>query len=362
MKKIVSIFFIWVLLLNAFAVLVNNRISLKGDNAYSWQNPEAYAQTQTWNTLGLHSQWDSAYYLYIAEHGYQYTGEGLANIAFFPLYPMLIRVLAPLCFFNYALCGWLISLASLLAALVFLKKLIDEFHPGISSTLAATFLLIFPTAFFLNVIYTEALFLFLGIAAFYWARRGNFFLAGLIALAAALTRPPGFLLFLPLLMEFIVAKRKRAIFLVSLLLPLLGPLIYFSFHALWYGNFFAFFTVEDAWGRAFVFNASHFEILSRAGWVNIGMDIFFLLSGMVSALFVAGKVRLSYGIYMLAMILLALGTGTLLSIGRFVLVLFPMYLLFSRFQNTYLKLGIAFASILLLAFYTLLFVNGYWAG
>ncbi|MFA6511936.1 MAG: mannosyltransferase family protein [Patescibacteria group bacterium] len=362
MKKVIIIFAIWLIFVNVFALIANNRIYLTGDSAYTWQTPETYTQKQTWDPISLHTQWDSAFYLFIAEHGYNYNGEGLSNIAFFPLYPMLMRISAPVLFGNYALAGWLISIFSLFFALYYIKKLVDEFHPGVSPTLVIAFLLIFPTAFFLNVVYTEALFLFLSVASLYYARKQSFALAGLIGVLAAFTRSPGFLLMIPLAIEYLRSEKKPLHAFPALFLPLFAPLIYFSFHALWYGDFFAFFKVEDAWGRALEVNSSHFAIISSAGGINLAMDIFFLLIGIAAAIFVIWKVRLSYGIYMLAMLTLALATGTLLSIGRFVLVLFPIFIAVAMIHNAYIKLGIAFASILLLALYTLLFVNGYWAG
>ena len=49
-------------------------------------------------------------------------------------------------------------------------------------------------------------------------------------------------------------------------------------------------------------------------------------------------------------------------IGRFVLVLFPIYILGASIKNQYLRPAWIFISILFLAMYIILFVNNYWAG
>ena len=65
---------------------------------------------------------------------------------------------------------------------------------------------------------------------------------------------------------------------------------------------------------------------------------------------------------MLATIAVALSTGTFMSIGRYILVLFPIYILLASTKNQYLQQTWIFISTLLLAIYTILFVNNYWAG
>jgi hypothetical protein len=51
-----------------------------------------------------------------------------------------------------------------------------------------------------------------------------------------------------------------------------------------------------------------------------------------------------------------------MGINRFVLVLFPMYILIASIKNQYLKQAWTFFSILFLAMHIILFVNNYWSG
>ena len=368
MKKVIIIFFLWVLIINIFALLFLNRFNLKGDTAYNWIDPDKFYQGQQWNPFSLHARWDSFWYLDIAQNGYSFKGpEKLSNIVFFPLYPFLIYVVSFLTLGNFVLAGWILSILFLLLALLYLFKLVKEFYPDINPYLPIILLLIFPTAFFLNSIYTESLFLFLSLAAFYYGLRREFFKAGLFGFFASLTRVTGVLLFIPLAWEYLKSRDFELISCLNLrILPIflvpLGTLSFFFYHYLRFGDFYLFFKVESWWGRAFKFNKDHFLLLSNPAIANLILDIFFVIFALVIIYFVFKKLGVSYGLYMLATMLIALSTGTLMSIGRYILVLFPIYILIASVKNQYLKYSWIFISLLLLAMYTTLFVSNYWAG
>ncbi len=74
------------------------------------------------------------------------------------------------------------------------------------------------------------------------------------------------------------------------------------------------------------------------------------------------KLREAYGLYMLVSIATALISGTLMSIGRYLLVLFPLYILGASVKNQYLRQSWILLSVLLLGMDITLFVNNYWAG
>lgn len=368
MKKIIIIFLLWILIVNIFAIFALNRFNLKGDTAYTWIDPSKFYQEQKWDLAPLHNRWDSAWYLDIAQNGYSFKGfEKLSNIVFFPLYPVLIKSLSFLTFGNLIAAGWILSNFFLLLALFYLFKLVKEFHPQINPYLPILMLLIFPTAFFLNTIYTESLFLFLSLATFYYGLKRKFLLAGIFGIFASLTRITGILLFIPLAWEYLREHNFNPIQLFRLkILPIflipLGTISFFLFHYFKFGDFFLFFKVESWWGRAFVLNKDHFALLENSAIVNFCLDVFFVIFALVMTYFVFKKLRTSYGLYMLATVTIALSTGTLMSIGRYVLVLFPMYILIASTKNEYLQKTWIFISILLLNMYIILFVNNYWAG
>lgn len=375
MKKVIIILILWLLIVNIFALLSLNRFNLKPDTAYSWIDPAKFYQEQKWDLISLHARWDSDWYLDIAKNGYslEYNQWGLYNVVFFPLYPFLVKITSFFADGNLMLSGWVLSVIFLLLAFFYLFKLVKEFHPEINPYLPIIFLLIFPTAFFLNAIYAESLFLFLSLAVFYHGLKKNFILAGIFGFFASLTRITGILLFIPLIWEYLKNynfKLKTDFSLKSVfnlkILPIflvpLGTFSFFLYHYFKFGNFFLFFEIQKNWGRAFVLQKEHFDLFNNPAIVNFSLDVFFAIFAILTALFVFKKIRPSYGLYMLATIAVALSTGTLMSIGRYILVLFPIFILGASIKNQYLKQIWVLISILLLAMNITLFVNNYWAG
>jgi Gpi18-like mannosyltransferase len=368
MKKIVIIFFCWLLIINIFGLFSLNRFNLEADTAYNWIDSEL-RQEQQWNLTSLHARWDSFWYLGIAQDGYSldYNPWGLYNIVFFPLYPLLIKIVSFFTAGNFALVGWLISILFLFLALVYLFKITKKFHPEIDSYLPIIFLLIFPTAFFLNAVYTESLFLFLSLACFYYGLKKRFVWSGIFGLLASLTRVSGILLFIPIAWEYLKTndfKLKSVLnvkFLPLFFIPL-GTFCFFLYHYFKFGNFLLFFEIQKNWGRTFSIEKGHFDFFSNPAIVNFSLDVFFVIFSLTITFFVFKKLRTSYGLYMLATIIVPLGTGTFMSVGRYILILFPTYILLASIKNQYLKQVWALISILFLALYIILFVNNYWAG
>jgi hypothetical protein len=136
-------------------------------------------------------RWDTVWYLKIAAFGYS-PQDG--TLAFMPLYPWLVRGLGALTG-NYLLATLIISnLACLLALLLFYEVALGEVRNN-DIALWGTFLLAsFPSAFFLFAGYTDSLFLALVLAAWLFARRGNWLPAGLLGALATLCRLQGALL------------------------------------------------------------------------------------------------------------------------------------------------------------------------
>ncbi len=366
MKKVIFILLFWLLIINIFALLVLNRFNLKGDTAYAWINSSVTVQEQSWNLITPHSRWDSLFYTDIAQNGYYFTLDNVySNIVFFPLYPFIIRVISPLLFGNFVLAGWFVSILSLAGAIIVFYKLLKDFHPDIDPETPIFYLLIFPTAFFLNAVYSESLFLFLSLLTFYYALKGHFGPAVFVGFLAAITRITGILLFIPVLYEF-WKKNKTHKFLSLSIFPLLliplGTFLFFLYHYFVFGDFFLYLKIQSAWGRAFQFNKDHFLFFSNPAIINFFLDIFFTGFALFSTYHVFKQKWISYGLYILATLSVALSTGTLISIGRFILVLFPIYIVLATIKNFYFEKIYTLGSLLLFALNIMLFVNWYWAG
>jgi hypothetical protein len=356
----------WLVIVNAFALLALNRINVRPDNAFEWMSPEIFKARQSWDWVALHNRWDSYWFLDVAEKGYYLRGERRqANVVFFPLYPLLVRGVGYLTGGDLPLAGWVVSSLFLLLAAAMLTRFVQIFHPEIDAGQAVLCLLVFPTAFFLNAVYSESLFLCLSLGVFWAALRGRFWLAGACCALASATRVAGLFLCVPLLMEFLQTYGWRGLLsrrVAALVLAPGGALLFFGYHWLAFGDFFLYLKVQNWWGRDFVTGMGDFVVRTHPDMVNTVIECAYAVGALGMALAVFRNLRPSYGIYMLVSLGVALSSGTTFAIARYAMVLFPIYLLAARIASPVGRQAWLIASTLLMGLHTILFVNHYWAG
>jgi Mannosyltransferase (PIG-V) len=172
---------IWAAALFALFVFEPNRHPF----ADHWDDPavtrDLGAVTDVW------ARWDSVFFLRIAEHGYEHLDRSAT--AFFPLYPAAVGLLGRILFGHYVLAGILVSLAAGLGAFVLLYRLAEGRLGAEGARRTVLYLALFPTALFLQAVYSESLYFLLSIAAFLLAEHRRFLGAGAVCGLALLTRP-----------------------------------------------------------------------------------------------------------------------------------------------------------------------------
>ncbi|HZL63397.1 MAG TPA: mannosyltransferase family protein [Thermoleophilia bacterium] len=141
------------------------------------------------------ANWDGVWFIRIAAAGYH---SHAFSQAFFPLYPLAVRVVTPLAGHFYVVAGVTVSLACYAAAMVLLYRLAALECGSRVALWSVVFVSVFPTAFFFQAVYSESMFLLFTLLSFSAGRRGRWWLAGVAGLLAALTRSSGLLLLLPL--------------------------------------------------------------------------------------------------------------------------------------------------------------------
>ena len=358
---------VWLIIVNAFALIAFNRLNLAPDTAFEWMSAGTVRPVQpSWDIIELHNRWDAYWYLDIAQNGYYLRGEkDIANVVFFPLYPLLVRMLGPLAGGNLVLAGWILSSVFLGLAVCLLTRLTQEFHPEIDPLLPNAFLLVFPAAFFLNAVYSESLFLFLSLSTVLWALRRNFFLASVCAALASATRIAGVFLCVLLVVEFVQANGWRAL-LTRRAWPLAwapaGALAFFVYHWIAFGDFFLYLRVQSLYGRDFEMEAADYAIRNGPDLVNTVYDLAFAAMAILMGIVALRRLRASYGVYMLISLGIALSSGTDLGVARYSMVLFPIYYIAAGIRSSVGRSAWLFGSALLLALNIICFVNHYWAG
>ncbi|HSU85674.1 MAG TPA: mannosyltransferase family protein [Chthoniobacterales bacterium] len=335
-----------------------------GVQAVAAMRPVHNGWFEIWNN------WDARHYLRLAEQGYTAAGEGRVSLVFFPLYPWFVRLTA---FFarDYLVSAFIVSGFASIAAALILRRLARCDESEAVSRNAVWFLFIFPTSFFLHIGYTESLFLALTLGCFLAARKERWAIAGLLGAGACLTRVNGLILLPALTAE--VALQYWQTRRISLRWLWLGLVPFGFLGYLWLnhevtGDFFAFRKImEEHWYKKFAspWFGIHDVYLRALGMnINEGLNEFLAVI-LISVCTIWSWVRLrpSYSIWITLNWLLINSTAYVLSVPRYTLTLFPVFLLFAkactgrRFWFAMLTVW----SLLYLALYTGRFAQGLWA-
>jgi len=322
--------------------------------------------------LNLPLRWDTGWYVNISMEGYRWEPdvEGQQNIAFFPGYPLLTKVVADLLgaqnvsdwenlaprlaverlqlvFIGAAV---LVSFVSFGWGLVWLYALARE-HLDEPATRGALFLMAaYPFAVFFSAAYTESLMLLAVVGAFYHFKRERWVAATAWGLLAGITRPNGFLLSGPLgviVLEQVFARRKtgqsdsqliRHFVVASAvgLMPIVGTALYSGFIYSLTGNPFEWREAHTAWGRSFTGTPTlllPLETIQHAGLISYTSAQPIEALNALGAIFscaliwpVTHRLGPAYGLFMVLNVGPPLLFGGFLAMGRVTSLLFPMFI------------------------------------
>jgi Mannosyltransferase (PIG-V) len=291
--------------------------------------------------LALWSRWDSGWFLRIAEHGYA-SAEGTA--AFFPLYPGLVAVLGRALLGHYVLAGLAVSLASCAAAFVLLWRLAEVRLGRDGAWRTVLYLAVFPTALFLQAVYSESLYLALAVAAFALADRGRWPLAGAAAGLALLTRSAGIAVVAGLVVLAWPELRRVAwlalaplafvAFPLALQWQTQDPWAFTSAQAQWERHVSWAGPLAGLWGAVTVLGNKPEDFTRRHALVVNLECLAFLALFIVLTVLVWRWFGAAYGLFCAVSLALPLSAPgkdfPLLSLPRFGLVVFPFFLALSR--------------------------------
>ena len=322
--------------------------------------------------LGIWNRWDSKHYLNIAINGYSNVGDKINEIVFFPLYPTLVGILYQITG-EEVLSAFIVSgISSVVLGVLFYQLVRLDFTKeiGISSV---WFLFIFPTSYFLHIPYTESLFLALVIGGFLYSRKENWFMAGMLGFLACLSRLNGLIILLVFLFEIYLIWSKTKKFDIRWLWILFIPfgfVFYLWLNYMVSGDAFTFLNVQlNNWNKylSYPWVGIWKQILLVYGqkepiaWFFAFQELFFVGIGFVSIIWGWRYFNGSYRIWMVANWLLFISTSWVLSVPRYTLTMFPIFILFGIVtKNWYLRVVITTWSFLFLSLFIISFVQGRW--
>lgn len=325
------------------------------------------------------ANFDGEHYLSIAQSGY-----GFGEHAFFPLYPLLIRLIGQTVgssMFTLNMIGILISNLSFLAALFGLYRLLRIDFSDRITKLAIIVLLLFPVSFYFASVYTESMFLALVVWSFYFARKGNWISASILGGFASATRVIGVLLFPALLYEYFNALRPQKSWsykaLWLLLIPL-GLVVYMYYLKVNAGDYLGFLHSLPSFGEQRsatpillpqVFYRYIFKILPNLNYSYFPVVFTTLLEFIVgvSFLFISllsfFRLRLGYSLFLTIGYFTPTLSGSFSSLPRYILILFPAFILLSVYigkSSKILQVIIFTLLFMCLVISTAMFIRGYW--
>lgn len=238
--------------------------------------------------------WDGGWFIRVATegypHGYTYdeAGELTANgLAFFPLYPMLIRGVHALgvdAGTAALVISWLAAVAAVCLIYLLGVELFDRRAAFALTVLFATA----PMSIVLSMAYTESLFCALVLGMFYAARRNAYLVAGVLGFLAGLTRPTGLAAAVGLAVAAGLAVRGRTVApwrpIVGALVALAGVPSYLLWVAVRVGDPDAWFKIQTAgWGTTFDWGGSTWDFLYVAfhqgeQWVQVSVALIIVVA------------------------------------------------------------------------------------
>ncbi|MDR7417478.1 MAG: mannosyltransferase family protein [Armatimonadota bacterium] len=292
------------------------------------------------------NRWDAPHYLRIAEVGYLSHGEDRLFLVFFPLFPALIRLVNHIVG-NVLISGLVVSFAAAVAAGYCLQVLVRLDADDEEATRSLWYLSLFPTAYFLAVPYSEALFLALILASFLAARRQQWLFAGAFGLLACATRLQGLALVPALVVEAFGRTRGHvrsgARQAWPIVLAPLGFALYLGINWLVAGDPLAWLTIQgEHWQhlptlpwRAFLHSLGRVVGDPPGPYRTVVHEAMVASASFAVILLVASArwLRPSYQVYAWTGVALLTGATFQISLPRYLLAVFPLFIVLARWGH-----------------------------
>ena len=290
---------------------------------------------------------DSGWYFGIARYGYSYVAGGRSSLAYFPVYPLLVRYLGRLFgrgMFDYYLAGAIISWTAFVLAMVVLYRLARLDLSRRAAERAVLYAAIFPFAFFFGKVYTESLFLLTTVMAFYAFRTRRWALGGASGALMTATRVNG-VMTLPLLAWVAWRatgrdRRGQAAAAAALVVAAAGLGTYCAYNWWLSGSPIEWMHSIERWGYhpfaapwtgpARLIHSLVVEPYTFLAETHMGL--YDTLNGGASIVFAASipfvwrRYGAAYGLFMAANLCLPLSSGVFEGLGRYCSVLFPFFI------------------------------------
>ncbi|GAA2339341.1 hypothetical protein [Streptomyces cuspidosporus] len=300
--------------------------------------------------------WDSVWYVGVARHGYNGNtllpdpakhGVTFSDMAFFPLFPMLMRTLTTLLPISAVTAGLVVAWAAAGVAAWGIHAVGELLYGRRVAMVLVVLWGLLPHAIVQSMAYTEPLLTALAAWSLYAVLTRRWLSAGALALLAGASRPNGIAVAAAVCCcaaaegarrcrkgERAQAARRRASWRVwaGAALSPLGWLGYLAWVGCRRGSWRGYFAVQDEWGSRFDFGASalrfvRYLLIQKASFAYFVALVILGVAVVLLALLVADRPPLALLVYTLVLVAITLGgSNYFASKPRFLLPAFPLLL------------------------------------
>lgn len=336
------------------------------------------------------AHWDSGWYIQIARTGYTTVDQ----TAFWPMYPWLMSALHNLSGLDYRVSGIVISLVSFVFFLSFLGLWAEREFGRRTALWTMALIAFFPTAYYFDAVYTESLFLMLSAAAVYASQKRRFKIANVLVLFATLTRNTGGLLGFIIFFDYIKDRqtgwrfwqrrwwRSLGFEAMYLLLPAAGLAAYCVWLKERFGHYFPFLIAESQhWHRGYMapwltfLHTLHYLLHPQAtsmapDYVRFEMAsfAFAVMLLLIGVLYVRKSLNhVGWWLYLFAVTWITASEPSfdvpdyLVSLPRYVLMLFPGFVFFADFlRSNWIRTALTAVLAAVLFITSGIFYRGIW--
>ncbi len=205
--------------------------------------PDGFVASFGWNAF---FSWDSVWYETIATSGYEYINDGQHHaVAFFPLFPLIIRAVMSLGL-PFVIAGTLVNNLAFLGALLLIYNWVENSYGRSSARWTTMFLAWFPLSLYGSVIYSEGLYLLLSSATLQAFEQKKYWWLLLWGSLTTATRPTGIAIIPALLLVSWQEQRAKLAYIASLATGL-GIVFYSIYCQIYFQDALAFIHVQKAW-------------------------------------------------------------------------------------------------------------------
>ncbi|WP_258314657.1 hypothetical protein [Streptomyces sp. Act143] len=295
----------------------------------------------------LGRSWDSRWYLGIAAHGYGHTlhirpGVVYSDLAFFPLYPALVRAVTAVSPLGGGAAGLLVSWTAAAAAACGIHAVGTRLHGRAVGAALVLLWALLPHSVVLSMAYTEPVLTAFAAWSLYAVLTGRWLWAGTLAALAGLSRPNGLAVAAAVLAAAACEAGRRRGKVTHRLWTgaALAPLGW-SAYVLWVGlrkgdPLGGYFAVQRGWGSSFDFGRGSLRfarhlILQGDRLVFPVTMLIVAAAVLLYALLLLDRPPLPLAVYAGVLLLITLGgSGFFESKPRFLLPAFPLLLPLAR--------------------------------